>query len=68
MMRRLTALWICIALLAGLAAGCSARPATGPEIPEETAMLERPEDEAVCKQVMDYLTAQGVTVKEVMNG
>ena len=37
MMRRLTALWICIALLAGLAAGCSARPATGPETPEETA-------------------------------
>lgn len=28
-------------------------------------LIERPEDESVCKQVMEYLTAQGVTVKEV---
>ena len=31
-------------------------------------LIERPEDETVCKQVMDYLTAQGLTVKEVLNG
>ena len=28
-------------------------------------LIERPEDEAVCKQVIEYLTGQGLTVKEV---
>ena len=31
-------------------------------------LIERPDDDAICKQVVDYLTAQGVTVKEVVNG
>ena len=28
-------------------------------------LIEKPEDESVCKQVVEYLTQQGVTVKEV---
>jgi D-methionine transport system ATP-binding protein len=31
-------------------------------------LIERPDDEAACKQVVEYLTAQGLTVKEVVNG
>ena len=31
-------------------------------------LIERPDDDEVCKQVIEYLTAQGVTVKEVVNG
>ena len=31
-------------------------------------LIERPAEDEICKQVIEYLTAQGVTVKEVMNG
>ena len=31
-------------------------------------MIERPGDEAVCKQVVDYLSGQGLVVKEVADG